>query len=144
MNELVRKAALRHYLATIVTVAESARKLEEQGIGTDEAIDQAIAAMPLDRVSTLLQILKQTASDLASTERGIEAYQSIGMPYGDMYSGLLKWIAEQPSEGREEGRVAEKCVERKVDQATDEAADRAADEGMFDRGEEQMNVDPDN
>ena len=133
MSELVRKAAMRHFLATVKPVAEATRVLEGQGIATDEAIDQAIATMPLDRVSTLIAMLTQAASDLDSTARGIEVYQSVGKPYGETYGDLLKWMAEQPDEGREAERAAEKIAERQADEATDEAADRAADEGMFDR-----------
>lgn len=138
MNKLVREAAMRHFLATVKPVAESTRVLEGQGIPTDEAIDQAIATLPLDRVSTLIAILKQSARDLDSTARGIEAYQSVGTPYGDTYGDLLKWMAEQPDKGREGEHAAEKVTERQAGKATDEATDRAADEGMFDRGEEQM------
>ena len=94
--------------------------------------------MPLDRISTLIAILKQSARDLDSTASGIEAYQSVGTPYGDTYGDLLKWMAEQPDKGREAERAAEKVIERQAGTATGEAADRAADEGMFDRGEEQM------
>jgi hypothetical protein len=151
MNELVRKAAMRHFLATVKPVAEATRVLEGQGIATDEAIDEAIATLPLDRVSTLIAILRQSAGDLDSTARGIEAYQSVGIPYGDTYGDLLKWMAEQPGEGHEAEHAAEKVAERKEDKATEEDEDRAADEGMFDREEEQllraederMNADPD-
>jgi hypothetical protein len=149
-EELVRKAAIRHYLATIGMVAESARLLEELGIGTDEAIDQAIAAMPLDRVYALLMSFKRARIDLESTVDAIEAYQLAGKPYGDTYGGMTKWKEEQAGEGREMERSAEKAAEHEADKATDEAEDRAADEGMYDREEELMlraaedrlNVDP--
>jgi hypothetical protein len=145
-EELVRKAAMRHYLATVGMVAESARLLEDLGIGTDEAIDQAIAAMPLDRVHALLVSFKRARIDLDSTARAIEAYQSAGKPYGDTYGDMTRWKEEQAGEGRE----TERAAEHEADKATDEAADRAADEGMYDREEEQMiraeeermNVDP--
>ena len=145
-EELVRKAAMRHYLATIGMVAESARLLEDLGIGTDEAIDQAIATMPLDRVSALLVSFKRARIDLESTADAIEAYQSAGKPYGDTYGGMTEWKDEQAGEGLE----AERSAEHEADKATDEAETRAGDEGMYDREEEQMiraeddrmNVDP--
>jgi hypothetical protein len=110
-DEVVRKAAIRHYLATVGMVAESARLLEELGIGTDEAIDQAVAAMSLDQVSAMIMGFTWAHIDLESTALVIEAYQSLGKPYGDTYGGLMKWREEQAGEGREVERAAEKAAE---------------------------------
>jgi hypothetical protein len=142
----VKKAAIRHYFAMVARVVESARLLDALGIGSGEAIDQAIDTLPLDRVSALITSLQQAQGDLGRTLRDIEAYQSAGKPYGDTYGDLMRWAEEQAGEGPETERVAE----HEVDKATDEAEDRAADEGMYDRQEEQMirteearmNVDP--
>jgi hypothetical protein len=130
----VRKAAIRHYFAMVAKVVESARLLDALGIGSDEAIDQAIDALPLGRVSALITSLQQAQGDLGRTLRDIEAYQSAGKPYGDTYGDLMRWAEEQADEGHEAERVAE----HEADKASDEAEDRAADEGMYDRQEEQM------
>jgi hypothetical protein len=129
----VRKAAIRHYFAMVARVVESARLLDAVGIGSGEAIDQAIDALPLDRVSAHITSLQQAQGDLGQTLRDIEAYQSAGKPYGDTYGDLMRWAEEQADENRE----TEQAEEREADKATDEAEDRAADEGMYDRTEEQ-------
>ena len=121
-SRLVRQAAIRRYFALVTMVMKSARQLDALGIGSDEAIDQALAALPLDRVTALVVSLQQVQDDLDRTARDIEAYQSVGTPYGETYGDLMKWAEEQADEDRE----------------TERAADRAAEEGMIDREEEQV------
>jgi hypothetical protein len=132
-DELVRKAAIRHYFAMVALVVESARQLEATGIGSGEAIDQAIATLPLERVSALLTSLSEAVEDLDRTAHDIEAYQLAGKPYGNTYGELMRWAEEQAGESREAQLAAEKIAEREEDKATEEAEDRAADEGMINR-----------
>jgi hypothetical protein len=132
-DELVRKAAIRHYFAMVALVVESARQLEASGIGSGEAIDEAIAALPLEQVSALLISLVQAHDDLDRTAHDIEAYQLAGKPYGNTYGELMRWAVEQVGESREVQHAAEKATAREEDEATEEAEERAANEGMIDR-----------
>jgi hypothetical protein len=133
-DEVVRKAAIRHFLAMVGMLIESARLLRDVGAGSNEAIDQAVAAMPLDQVSDMIRGFQSVHIDVEGTALAIEAYQSVGTPYGNTYGDLMKWREEQAGEGHE----VEQAAERKEDKATEEDEDRAADEGMFDREEEQV------
>ena len=119
------------------------QKLAEAGKAVDDILDD----LPVSQIRALLDSLARASFTDGSYDVSacIQLYEDVGMPDGDSFAALVRWVASvddlhrkglqataDKKDLREAEREQEKAAEREADKAADEAADRAADEGMID------------
>ncbi|MGO8950907.1 MAG: hypothetical protein ACLQUY_25290 [Ktedonobacterales bacterium] len=133
--------------------AEAMAALEQIAEAGTTAVDDLLDDLRIGQIKLLLDSLARASFTDGSYDvwACIQLYEDAGMPDGDSFAALVRWVANvdnlhrkalqvtaDEKDLREAGREQEEAAEREADKAADAAADRAADEGMFDREEEQM------
>jgi hypothetical protein len=125
----------------------------EQVTAAETAVDDILDDLPIGQIKALLDSLERASFTDGSYDVAacIHLYEDAGMPDGDSFASLVRWVASlndlhrkglqataDEKDLREAERDQEKAAEREADKAADEVADRAADEGMYDREQERM------